>query len=92
MRDLKVGDDIVVVTWLHRARRNRLLARPRGEAGVPVQGVFSTRSPARPNPIGLHATTVAAVEGTRISVSSLEAIDGTPILDIKPTLEPRGRP
>lgn len=91
MRDLEVGDRIVVVTWLHRARRDELLTHPRGEVSRPVQGVFSTRSPDRPNPIGLHRTRIVAIDGTRISVQDLEAIDGTPVLDIKPILEAPGR-
>jgi tRNA-Thr(GGU) m(6)t(6)A37 methyltransferase TsaA len=91
LRDLRPGADIVVLTWLHQAPRDELLVHPRGDVNAPLQGVFSTRSPGRPNPIGLHTTTVVAVDGTRIAVESLEAIDGTPILDIKPILEPPGQ-
>ncbi len=91
IRDLKVGDRIVVLTWLHRARRDELLTHPRGDPDRPLRGVFSTRSPHRPNPIGLHSTRVVAVEGGRIVVEQLEVIDGTPVLDIKPTLGPPDR-
>lgn len=91
MRDLNAGDHIVILTWFHRARRDELLTHPRDEAEAPLKGVFSTRSPGRPNPIGLHPTRILAVEGTRIAVQCLEAIDGTPILDIKPILGPPAR-
>jgi tRNA-Thr(GGU) m(6)t(6)A37 methyltransferase TsaA len=85
-RNLEVGQEVVVLTWLHRAERNVLVVRPRSDPSRPEQGVFSTRSPARPNPIGLHRTTITAIEGNRLKVSALEAIDGTPLLDIKPVL------
>lgn len=84
IRDIEVGSELVVLTWLHLARRDVLVAHPRGEVDVPERGVFSTRSPHRPNPVGLHRVTVAAVEGTRIRVRNLEAVDGTPVLDLKP--------
>jgi tRNA-Thr(GGU) m(6)t(6)A37 methyltransferase TsaA len=84
IRDIEVGSDLVVLTWLHLARRDVLVVHPRGEVDVPERGVFTTRSPHRPNPIGLHRVTVAAVEGTRIRVRNLEAVDGTPVLDLKP--------
>jgi tRNA-Thr(GGU) m(6)t(6)A37 methyltransferase TsaA len=86
---LAVGDEIVVLTWLHRARRDQLTTHPRGDAARPVQGVFSTRSADRPNPVGLHRATITAIAGSRVVVESLEAIDGTPVLDIKPALGPR---
>jgi tRNA-Thr(GGU) m(6)t(6)A37 methyltransferase TsaA len=85
---LKVGDQILVFTWLHRARRDVLRTYPRDDVDAPHQGVFSLRSPDRPNSIGLHPVEVLAVSGVRILVSNLEAIDGTPILDVKPVLGP----
>jgi tRNA-Thr(GGU) m(6)t(6)A37 methyltransferase TsaA len=85
-RDLHAGDEIIVLTWLDRARRDTLVVHPRGVPDNAQMGVFSTRSPDRPNPIGLHRVTIAAVDGLRIKVSGLEAIDGTPVLDIKPVL------
>jgi tRNA-Thr(GGU) m(6)t(6)A37 methyltransferase TsaA len=88
IRDLHVDDEIIVITWLDRADRDVLSTRPRDEPGRPVVGVFSTRSPDRPNPIGLHRVKILAVEGLRILVSDLEALDGTPIVDVKPVLGP----
>jgi tRNA-Thr(GGU) m(6)t(6)A37 methyltransferase TsaA len=82
------GDDLVVLTWLDRADRGTLAVHPRGDADRPVAGVFATRSPDRPNPIGLHDVRVLAVDGTRVHVRELEALDGTPILDLKPVLTP----
>jgi len=86
--DLRVGDEVIVLTWLDRARRDVLAVHPRGDERSPVCGVFSTRSPDRPNPIGLHPVRVLAVDGTAVRVSSLEAIDGTPVIDVKPALGP----
>jgi tRNA-Thr(GGU) m(6)t(6)A37 methyltransferase TsaA len=86
MRDLAVGEEVFVLTWLHRARRDVLRVHPRGDPQNPEAGVFSTRSPDRPNPIGLHRVRVLAVEATRVLVSDLEAVDGTPIVDVKPVL------
>jgi tRNA-Thr(GGU) m(6)t(6)A37 methyltransferase TsaA len=86
LRSLRPGDEVVVLTWLDRARRDVLSVHPRGDLSRPEEGVFSTRSPHRPNPIGLHTVMIAAVEGRRIRVRSLEAVDGTPILDVKPIL------
>ncbi len=86
IRDLLVGDRIVVLTWLDRADRDVLLTRPRDDPARPETGVYSTRSPDRPNPVGLHRVRILAVEGLRILVSDLEAIDGTPIVDVKPVL------
>lgn len=78
------GDELIVVTWLHLADRTTLQTHPRGDVRIPLTGVFKTRSPDRPNPIGLHRVTVEAREGaTRLRVESLEAIDGTPIIDVK---------
>lgn len=89
--DLKVGAQVIVLTWLDRAHRDVLAVRPRGEPSSPVRGVFSTRSPDRPNPIGLHTVVIASIDGNRIEVRNLEALDRTPILDVKPVLEPIGQ-
>ncbi len=86
MRDLRPGDDLLVLTWLHEADRETQLVHPRNDPSLPETGVFSTRSPDRPNPIGLHAVTVVEVDGLRLLVQPLEAIDGTPVVDIKPLL------
>jgi tRNA-Thr(GGU) m(6)t(6)A37 methyltransferase TsaA len=88
IRDLQVGQRILVFTWFHRARRDVLTTRPRDDPKRPMAGIFSTRSPDRPNPIGMHPVQIIAIDGLRIQVSDLEAIDGTPILDIKPVLGP----
>ena len=88
---LAAGADVIVLTWLDRARRDVLTVRPRGDQSRPEQGVFSTRSPDRPNPIGLHQVRIVAIDGTRIAVRNLEALDQTPILDIKPLLGPVGQ-
>jgi tRNA-Thr(GGU) m(6)t(6)A37 methyltransferase TsaA len=84
--DIAVGDELLVLTWLDRSRRDVLRVHPRGDATRPLTGVFATRSPDRPNPIGLHRVTVVAVDGLRLRVRDLEALDGTPILDVKPPL------
>jgi tRNA-Thr(GGU) m(6)t(6)A37 methyltransferase TsaA len=83
---IAVGDELLVLTWLHEADRATLTVHPRGDVSRPLQGVFATRAPDRPNPIGLHRVRVLAVDGTRLRVSGLEAIDATPILDLKPVL------
>jgi tRNA-Thr(GGU) m(6)t(6)A37 methyltransferase TsaA len=83
---LAAGDELLVLTWLDRAQRDVLRVRPRSDPANPVQGVFGTRSPDRPNPIGLHRVTVVSIDGLRLRVSDLEAIDGTPVLDVKPVL------
>jgi tRNA-Thr(GGU) m(6)t(6)A37 methyltransferase TsaA len=83
---LAEGDELLVLTWLERASRDMLDVHPRGEVSRPRQGVFSTRSPHRPNPIGLHRVRILSLEGARIRVRGLEAIDGTPLLDVKPVL------
>jgi tRNA-Thr(GGU) m(6)t(6)A37 methyltransferase TsaA len=85
-RNLKAGDEVLVLTWLHQGRRDVLSVHPRGDKDRSRQGVFTTRSPDRPNPIGLHAVVIEAVENSAITVHNLEAIDGTPVLDIKPVL------
>jgi tRNA-Thr(GGU) m(6)t(6)A37 methyltransferase TsaA len=90
IRDFEVGTEIIVLTWLDRALRDVLVVHPRGDAENPIRGVFSTRSPDRPNPIGLHTVRILAIEGTRIHVGNLEALDRTPIVDVKPLLEPLG--
>jgi tRNA-Thr(GGU) m(6)t(6)A37 methyltransferase TsaA len=77
---------VLVLTWLHRARRDVLRVHPRGDPARPLTGVFSTRSPDRPNPLGLHRVTILAIDGTRVLVGSLEALDGTPVVDVKPVL------
>lgn len=87
LRELQPGTDIIVLTWLDRARRDVLTTRPRGDPENPERGVFSTRSPDRPNPIGLHRVRVLSIEGTKIRVRNLEALDGTPILDVKPVID-----
>lgn len=86
MSDLKVGDRIIVLTWLHRAKRDVLRTYPGSQRDAPHQGVFSLRSPDRPNPIGLHPVEVLEVADLRIRVNHMEAIDGTPILDVKPVI------
>jgi tRNA-Thr(GGU) m(6)t(6)A37 methyltransferase TsaA len=86
IRDLQVGDDILVLTWLDRARRDVLSVHPRDDPSNPERGVFSTRSADRPNPIGVHRVQIVSIGGTRIVVRDLEALNGTPILDVKPTL------
>jgi tRNA-Thr(GGU) m(6)t(6)A37 methyltransferase TsaA len=88
IRDLHVGDQIIVLTWLDRARRDVLSTQPRDDPASRLFGVFSTRSPDRPNPIGLHRVEIVAIEGLRILVRNLEALDATPILDVKPVLDP----
>jgi tRNA-Thr(GGU) m(6)t(6)A37 methyltransferase TsaA len=80
---LRAGDAIVLVTWLDRADRGVLETHPRNDPSLPLMGVFATRSPDRPNPLGLHRVTIRAVDGTRLRVGPLEAIDGTPVLDLK---------
>ena len=84
--DLRIGDEVLVLTWLHQGRRDVLSVHPRDDPNRPREGVFSTRSPDRPNPIGLHAVTITGVEDNAITVRNLEAIDGTPVLDVKPVL------
>jgi tRNA-Thr(GGU) m(6)t(6)A37 methyltransferase TsaA len=86
IRDLQVGSDIFVLTWLHQARRDELATRPGDDPTGPERGVFSTRSPARPNPVGLHRATIVANDGDRLRVQPLEAVNGTPVVDIKPVI------
>ncbi len=86
LTDLRPGDRIIVLTWLHRARRDVLRVHPRDDPENPETGVFSTRSADRPNPIGVHPVEIVAVDGLRVRVRGLEAVDGTPVLDLKPQL------
>ena len=85
---VRAGDDVLVLTWLDRADRDALRVHPRGDLSRPEQGVFATRSPDRPNPIGLHRVEVAEADGARLRVRNLEALDGTPVVDVKPVLGP----
>ena len=87
VRDLTPGTEVIVLTWLDRADRDVLVTRPRSDPARPLTGVFSTRSPDRPNPIGLHRVQIVAVEELRIQVRPLEALDKTPVIDIKPVLD-----
>jgi tRNA-Thr(GGU) m(6)t(6)A37 methyltransferase TsaA len=87
LRDLRVGDEVLVLTWLDCADRDVLSVHPRDRESNPERGVFSTRSADRPNPIGLHRVEIVAVDGTRLRVRNLEAVDGTPVLDLKPVLD-----
>jgi tRNA-Thr(GGU) m(6)t(6)A37 methyltransferase TsaA len=88
LRGLRTGTDVLVLTWLHRARRTELTVHPRDDLSRPATGVFATRSADRPNPIGLHRVEVTAIDGLRVRVRNLEALDGTPIVDVKPVLGP----
>ena len=83
---LQAGQEIFVLTWLHQSRRDVLRVHPRDDQANPEQGVFSTRSPERPNPIGLHRVRIASIDGCRLCVRNLEAVNGTPVLDIKPVI------
>lgn len=86
LQSLRPGDEVLVLTWLDRAQRDVLSVHPRGDISRPREGVFSTRSPHRPNPIGLHRAEITAIDGRRVRVRHLEALDGTPIVDVKPVL------
>jgi tRNA-Thr(GGU) m(6)t(6)A37 methyltransferase TsaA len=86
LRDLRAGDRIILITWLDRARRDVLRVHPRDDLSTPLLGVFSTRSADRPNPLGLHEVEILAVDDTRLHVRPLEAVDGTPVVDVKPVL------
>jgi tRNA-Thr(GGU) m(6)t(6)A37 methyltransferase TsaA len=90
LEGLREGDDLIVITWLHQAKRDILKVHPRGNQHLPLTGVFATRSPDRPNPLGLHRVTLRALAGNRLRVGPLEAIDGTPVVDIKPVLRESG--
>jgi tRNA-Thr(GGU) m(6)t(6)A37 methyltransferase TsaA len=86
LEGIGVGEELIVLTWLDRARRDVLRVHPRGDPRNPQQGVFNTRSEDRPNPIGLHRVEVVRIDGPRILVRDLEALDGTPVVDVKPVL------
>ena len=87
-KDLRPGDEIVVLTWLHLSPRDELSTHPEDDMSQPLTGVFSTCSPNRPNPIGLHRARIVARDGLRIEADALEAIDGTPVADVKPAIDP----
>lgn len=87
LRDLEVDTEVLVLTWLDRAQRDVLRVHPRDDPATAERGVFSTRSADRPNPIGLHRVRIVAIDGNRVKVCDLEALDGTPILDVKPVLD-----
>src|SRR5918998_5510492 len=89
---IRAGDEVIVLTWLDRARRDVLRVHPRDDVANPEQGVFNTRSQDRPNPIGLHPVEVVSIEGNRFRVRNLEALNGTPIVDVKPVLRPSPGP
>jgi tRNA-Thr(GGU) m(6)t(6)A37 methyltransferase TsaA len=91
LRDLRAGTEVIVLTWLDRARRDVLVVHPRGDPARPETGVFSTRAPDRPNPVGLHRVVVLSIDDTTVLVRNLEALDGTPIVDVKPVLDQRER-
>jgi tRNA-Thr(GGU) m(6)t(6)A37 methyltransferase TsaA len=86
LEGIAVGDEIIVITWFHEANRDVLKLHPRGDKTIPMAGVFATRSPDRPNPLGLHRVTILEIDGNRLKVGPMEAIDGTPVVDIKPVL------
>ena len=83
---IAVGNELIVITWLHKSRRDVLKVHPRGDNNNPLTGVFATRSPDRPNPLGLHRVTVLEIAGNRLKIGPIEAIDGTPVIDLKPVL------
>ena len=87
-----MGQEVFVFTWLHLAERDRLVTHPRGDAARPIRGVFATRSPSRPNPIGLHRVRITAIDGKVITVGAMEAINGTPIIDLKTAEGDQPRP
>jgi tRNA-Thr(GGU) m(6)t(6)A37 methyltransferase TsaA len=86
-RDIAAGDEILVITWLHQADRRVVEVHPRDDPDARLTGVFSTRSPDRPNPIGLHRVSVREVVGLRLRIGPIEAIDGTPVIDVKAVLD-----
>src|SRR5436190_841822 len=87
LKGVMVGQDVILVTWFHLSRRDVLQIHPRSDETRPLTGVFATRSPERPNPLGLHRVTVREIDGTRLRVGPLEAVDGTPVVDLKPVLD-----
>ena len=86
LHGIAAGEEIIVITWFHRARRDVLEVHPRWDKRLPLTGVFATRSPDRPNPLGLHRVRVVEITGNRLKVGPIEAIDGTPVVDVKPVL------
>jgi tRNA-Thr(GGU) m(6)t(6)A37 methyltransferase TsaA len=86
LRGIATGDEVIVITWLHRADRDVLEVHPRGDPEIPLAGVFATRAPHRPNPLGLHRVTVREISGERLRIGPIEAIDGTPVVDVKAVL------
>jgi tRNA-Thr(GGU) m(6)t(6)A37 methyltransferase TsaA len=86
LRGVAPGDEIIVITWFHQARRDVFEVHPRSDPHNPLTGVFATRSPDRPNPLGLHPVVVREIDGNRLRIGPIEAIDGTPVVDIKPVL------
>jgi tRNA-Thr(GGU) m(6)t(6)A37 methyltransferase TsaA len=86
LEGIEAGDELIVITWLHQAERDTLKTHPRNDQTRPQTGVFATRSPDRPNPLGLHRVTVREIVGNKIKVGPIEAIDGTPVVDLKPVL------
>ena len=86
LNGLAEGQEIILVTWFHAANRDRLAVHPRGDATIPLAGVFATRSPDRPNPLGLHRVTLRKIDRLRLRLGPIEAIDGTPVVDLKPVL------
>jgi len=80
------GDELIVITWLHEGRRDTFQVHPRGDARHRLMGVFATRSPDRPNPLGLHPVVVREVDGLRLRIGPIEALDGTPVVDVKPAI------
>jgi tRNA-Thr(GGU) m(6)t(6)A37 methyltransferase TsaA len=86
LEGVEVGDDIILITWFHKSKREVLQVHPRGDVNNPITGVFATRSPDRPNPLGLHRVTVRQIQQNKLLVGPLEALDGTPVVDIKPVL------
>jgi tRNA-Thr(GGU) m(6)t(6)A37 methyltransferase TsaA len=89
LEGIAVGDELIVIAWFHQADRGVYRTHPRSDPRNPIVGVFATRSPDRPNPLGLHPVTVREIQGTRLRVGPIEAIDGTPIVDLKPALNRR---
>ncbi len=88
LEGVSVGDELIVITWFHLSEREVLKVHPRGDVRNPLTGVFATRSPDRPNPLGLHRVTVLEIDRNRVKVGPIEAIDGTPVVDLKPILNP----
>jgi len=86
LEGIRAGDELIVITWFHQTEREVLKVHPRGDVRNPLTGVFATRSPDRPNPLGLHRVTVVEIAGNRLKVGPIEAIDGTPVVDLKPVL------